>query len=385
MNHGFDFDSFSGHSTSLSPSDSGFNSSGLSLPPDIYTTSYSRAVELLNVAELMRNPHYMELHKKYDALRDQVMNLHGQIGKLNQRNTELMERAHRAELQGTKIGDRHSRSSSLAPSDSISRNHTPDSQKRPQQPVNRPQQYPASILWTWEECKADSRAIPDPNNPSRPLMEQALRNDDGTEITSEEWRNVLASARSILIAVLQPLALPSTLPKDTNRTRSFYRDHYPAKWNDALLRLETAAPILRTCGDHWKADHTLRIVLNSKNTSSRKRRKNGHHSDDDLNPPSTNRAATNTTGSKARPKPHSTTNPALSAKPASPEGAVSSASPPVPSANPPASSSNTPISLTNPPAPPSIPISSFNTPAPPSNLDLATNLPVALENPASCF
>lgn len=100
MNHGFDFDSFSGHSTSLSPSDSGFNSSGLSLPPDIYTTSYSRAVELLNVAELMRNPHYMELHKKYDALRDQVMNLHGQIGKLNQRNTELMERAHRAELQG---------------------------------------------------------------------------------------------------------------------------------------------------------------------------------------------------------------------------------------------------------------------------------------------
>ncbi|KAM6501459.1 hypothetical protein JOM56_004473, partial [Amanita muscaria] len=73
-------------------------------------------------------------------------------------------------------------------------------------PNVRPERYPSSILWTWGECQMDPHAIPSKGkNPSRPAMDRAIRNEDGTEIEKAEWKNILETARLVVNRVLLPL------------------------------------------------------------------------------------------------------------------------------------------------------------------------------------
>jgi hypothetical protein len=58
----------------------------------------------------------------------------------------------------------------------------------------------------------DPNAIPSKEkNPSRPAMDRAIRNEDGTEIEKAEWKNILETARIVVNKALLPLPIPSSL------------------------------------------------------------------------------------------------------------------------------------------------------------------------------
>jgi hypothetical protein len=120
----------------------------------------------------------------------------------------------------------------------------------------------------------DPNAIPSKEkNPSRPAMDRAIRNEDGTEIEKAEWKNILETARIVVNKALLPLPIPSSLPPSTTRTRSLYRDHYLHKWEEAIEELEQLQPLLALCANHWKADHTLRCVFNNMGSSESARKR----------------------------------------------------------------------------------------------------------------
>jgi len=74
---------------------------------------------------------------------------------------------------------------------------------------------------------------------------------------------------TIIIACihLEPLRLSSASATRQPRKKKFYKHHFLLQWSEALKVLEVAIPLLSLCFDIWKADLTLRWVLQDEQLS----------------------------------------------------------------------------------------------------------------------
>jgi hypothetical protein len=128
-----------------------------------------------------------------------------------------------------------------------------------------------------------------------------LHYESGEEVGEEGWKTIRRSARGVVNKKLHSLRIPTRLPANTSRTKSFYSEHYPRQWEEALRILEELHPVLALCADSWKAEQTLQKVL-----STSKKKNINTNSDEELtdSPAHTN----------ATPKPKSKRNHAFGTK-----------------------------------------------------------------------
>lgn len=166
-----------------------------------------------------------------------------------------------------------SRSVSLAPSDSLSQasSRASSSALPPispfHQPASRPSQYPFEVLWCLDDCKHDPDVKISPGNESRPSMQSALRNADGTLISDGVWDAIRLSSRQIAQSLLN--IDTSAQNEARSRTKQFFKSFFSAEWVQAITQLEQLQPLLRFCAAHWKADHVLGATLASITHTSR--------------------------------------------------------------------------------------------------------------------
>ncbi|KAF7976902.1 hypothetical protein HWV62_5286 [Athelia sp. TMB] len=126
---------------------------------------------------------------------------------------------------------------SLAPSDSLSQvpSRTPSSSFLPpisplHQSASRPLDYPFEVLWCLDDCKDDADVKISPGNDSRPAMNTAIRNADGSLITAGVWDAIKLSSRQ----VAQSLLGMKFSARETSRSvtaRELTRD---GSWNSEL-------------------------------------------------------------------------------------------------------------------------------------------------------
>ncbi|KAF8809870.1 hypothetical protein BYT27DRAFT_7093271, partial [Phlegmacium glaucopus] len=158
------------------------------------------------------------------------------------------------------ISQLQSRATTIAPSDSVS-NIDPDFPLGPEQPGDRPEKYPEEILWTLADAQADRIVFPGNNtNVSRPPMERALRNEDGSMVSHVSWEIIKVSAKSAIGTYLRKLDVDAV-------TKKHFRTHHTKEWNNAIAFLEKARPLVGLCAGHWKAEHVLGTVLTSERSS----------------------------------------------------------------------------------------------------------------------
>jgi len=157
----------------------------------------------------------------------------------------------------------------LGPSDSVS--HTPeDLPQGPEQPAERPEEYPAEILWTYEDAKNDP-VVCTKTNKSRPTMEKALRNEDGTMISHAAWVLIKDTARRAIGTHLTKLNAEKL-------SKKHFRTHHTVAWSKAIAFLEVARPLVGLCAGHWKAEHVISTMLTadrSTQTRAEKRARSG--------------------------------------------------------------------------------------------------------------
>ena len=151
----------------------------------------------------------------------------------------------------------------LAPSDSVS-NVDPDFPLGPEQPADKPEKYPQEILWTLADAQDDRTVFPgNHTNTSRPPMEKALRNEDGSMISRISWEVIKLSAKSAIGTYLRKLNADEV-------TKKCFRTNHTKEWNSAIAYLEKARPLVGLCAGHWKAEHVLGTVLTSERSSTKR-------------------------------------------------------------------------------------------------------------------
>jgi hypothetical protein len=142
---------------------------------------------------------------------------------------------------------------SVSPSDSISQQQS--STALVSRPAIRPTAYPFAVLWSLEDCRTDRNSGVTESNKSRPPMDRVIHHEDGSQITSQEWNTIKASAR-MLKYELRQLPLPlDRRAQIQSKTKVFYKQYYPKEWTRMILQLEEDQPLLKLCCSHWKAEH----------------------------------------------------------------------------------------------------------------------------------
>lgn len=100
-------------------------------------------------------------------------------------------------------------------------------------------------------------------------MDRVIRHEDGSQITSQEWNAIKASAR-MLKYELRQLPLPlDRRAQNQSKTKVFYKQYYPKEWTRMILQLEEDQPLLKLCCSHWKAEHVLNnCLMNDRNKTN---------------------------------------------------------------------------------------------------------------------
>jgi hypothetical protein len=155
-------------------------------------------------------------------------------------------------------GSSNSRTNSISPSDSISRQ---GSDPAASQLATRPECYPVEVLWCLGDCRGDPDVGLSASNLSRPQMERAVRHPDGSLITSNEWAAIKASARLIKAELLLLDPPRDQRTHSRRKAKAYFRKYFPKEWEAALLKLEMQQPLLHLCASHWKAEHVLGNTL----------------------------------------------------------------------------------------------------------------------------
>ncbi|TFK17497.1 hypothetical protein FA15DRAFT_710733 [Coprinopsis marcescibilis] len=179
----------------------------------------------------------------------------------------------------------HSRTASLAPSDSISNSLSPINPDFPSsstsfintQPSARPRHLPFTVLWTLADCADDPDIGITSNNTSQPSMKSALREADGTMITPEKYSEIQSDVIALAGSNLTTLPDPKPTKKGANskpptRSMTWYKTFHRNPWNNVVSKLERRHEVLRLCGASWKAEHMLSAHLNAASATAKKKR-----------------------------------------------------------------------------------------------------------------
>lgn len=136
-----------------------------------------------------------------------------------------------------------------------------------EQPADKPEHYPDSILWTLAAAQEDRNVFPATQaNLSRPPMDKALRNEDGSMISHNNWEVIRNSAKTAIGIFLRKLNAEES-------SKKYFRTHHTKEWNQAINFLEIARPLVGMCAGHWKAEHVISTVLTGERTSMNRRGK----------------------------------------------------------------------------------------------------------------
>ncbi|KAH9022747.1 hypothetical protein EDB83DRAFT_2320265 [Lactarius deliciosus] len=155
-------------------------------------------------------------------------------------------------------------------------------------PMNRPACYPETVLWTLTHCKMDPNINSSAGNKSQPSMQRAIRHEDGSLISEEDWKAmhqlaILISRTRIEMLDITPYhkylleqvekgatkksgkstskkPMEST-PQQLKLKKTFYRCFFFKEWFMALQELKSVAPLMSLCTGYWKADMMLGSVL----------------------------------------------------------------------------------------------------------------------------
>lgn len=164
----------------------------------------------------------------------------------------------------------HTRTASLAPTDSVSMVPSATATPYLHQPAIRPSCYPPEILWSLNDSKTDEDVGSSDGNLSRPAMARVIRHADGTDISPGEYNAIKATAHAIVYE-LNELVIPPSKPhlKGMPRTMRFYKQHMVREWNKAVADVEDQQELLTLCSAHWKAEHILGASLRAANHASK--------------------------------------------------------------------------------------------------------------------
>jgi hypothetical protein len=141
-----------------------------------------------------------------------------------------------------------------------------------------PKKYPKAILWTLNDARFDPDVFSATHaNVSRPPMDKALRNEDGTMITRASWDVIKRSAKTAIGIYLRNLKVDES-------SKRYFRTYHTKEWNNTITFLETARPLVGLCAGHWKAEHVISGILTQERTSIKRadkkaQRKSQHDSD----------------------------------------------------------------------------------------------------------
>ena len=118
--------------------------------------------------------------------------------------------------------------------------------------------FTKDILWTFADCKANMTVGMSKDNASRPNMQLAMQNENGTILRQGVYELIRSSAQMITTSILVPL-LPHNIPKHFCLVQFFHINHLQA-WTNAILQLEKQHPLIALCAEHWKAKHILQSI-----------------------------------------------------------------------------------------------------------------------------
>ncbi|KAF8148931.1 hypothetical protein B0H34DRAFT_736008 [Crassisporium funariophilum] len=218
------------------------------------------AITQLEPADLMKNQHYRELHKRISDAAKALADATQMNSTLHQENSHLKLEIQSLKLNGIEphfrrpsYGPFFSREQSVSPSESLSqmasRSSAPQNLcEQNDQPINRPSQYPPSILWHFSDCDSD----PDVNM---------------TVSNKTSGHNVVSNH---LINLPDPM---DRMGKGKCRTKTWYSTWHRKEWLAAILDFEVQQPLLRLCASNWKANHMLGALLLSDNQSAKTKKK----------------------------------------------------------------------------------------------------------------
>ncbi|KAF8258753.1 hypothetical protein EI94DRAFT_1814655 [Lactarius quietus] len=211
----------------------------------------------LNDPKIGFNPHYRELHRKFENMSEVLLTYLGRDLQVGNSHTATVGEAFTPDIDQARAPcNPDSQASSLGPSDSASQQsrltmnnlnavlHNVESL-----PI-RLDFLPASILWYYEDCEKDKSGgdILTEANKHRPKINLAIRCPDGTIISSKEF-----SKKLITIINLDPhMATHVYDPK--SQTRTFIKAVFNVEYQQAVLELEAEQMLLRLCLAHWKAE-----------------------------------------------------------------------------------------------------------------------------------
>jgi len=102
----------------------------------------------------------------------------------------------------------------------------------PEQPAERPEEYPEEILWTFADAQNDP-GVCTKTNKSRLTMEKALRHKDGSIISHAAWGLVKDTARRAIGTHLTKLNAEKS-------SKRYFRTHHTVAWSKAIAFLEIA-------------------------------------------------------------------------------------------------------------------------------------------------
>lgn len=138
-------------------------------------------------------------------------------------------------------------------------------------PSERPIEYPPKILWNYDDCtKEKDEIIFTVGNKGRPCMERALRDENGTRLTSEAYSRVKSTVRNVAaqLLVLPPKPAPGHREAPASRTKRYFTAAYPREWANALGMIGYMEPVVRLCSAQWKAEHLVSQHLRNLNNKS---------------------------------------------------------------------------------------------------------------------
>jgi hypothetical protein len=124
-----------------------------------------------------------------------------------------------------------------------------------------PDEFPASILWTWEDCKTNDSVGVSSSNISHPPMQRAIRHEDRSMLSEAEWKAIRHSTMIVIRSNLDVLTPAAQARAHQPCKKMYFKRYFPTEWTQALHELESLAPLLSLCTGEYKANMTLGSVL----------------------------------------------------------------------------------------------------------------------------
>ncbi|KAF7426504.1 hypothetical protein PC9H_008873 [Pleurotus ostreatus] len=205
--------------------------------------------------------------EEFIILRRSVLKLQDKVAQLEELVTELKQ------FQFNMPSRLHPSTSSLGPSDSISRLGTTsgidvDDEGEDLRAaysvylsqgdlVEKPPSLPDTVLWTFKSAQeAGSAAGLSATNSYRPSFNKALRDSKGQTLDADLVKLIKRTAAALASRILARHPIDK-VAVDIRHIREYYRSRCPWLWYGSIVLLEQRHKEVGLCSAHWKADHLL--------------------------------------------------------------------------------------------------------------------------------